>query len=80
MMTIRRSFGFLIVAVALAVGLFAGYAVANQPHMVNARNFLNQAKAELQLASHNKGGHRDNAINLINQAITEVNLGIDAAR
>lgn len=53
---------------------------ADQPNMQNALSQLQAAKASLQAASHNKGGHRVNAINLINQAIVEVQLGIDLAR
>ncbi len=61
-----------------AVG--ASVALANQPHMVNARADLESALSQLNQATANKGGHRVNAINLINQAISEVNLGIAAAQ
>jgi outer membrane murein-binding lipoprotein Lpp len=60
--------------------LSAGLARADQPNMQNALSQLQAAKASLQAASHNKGGHRENAIRLINQAIVEVQLGIDVAR
>lgn len=50
----------------------------NQPHMQNALNDLNLAKGELQVAMHNKGGHRVNALNLTKQAIGEVEAGIAA--
>ena len=61
-------------------GIGAGVALASQPHMVNARNYLNQALTELNAANPDKGGHRENAINLVKQAITQVNEGIQYAR
>jgi hypothetical protein len=67
-----------IALASLAIGLGAGAALAqgNQPHMQNALAALQTANAELQLAEADKGGHRVNAINLVNQAITEVQAGI----
>ncbi len=65
-------------AILLGVGFSAGCVVAAQPHMYNALSALQNAKSELQVAEHNKGGHRANAINLVNQAIGEVNAGIAA--
>ena len=59
----------------LGVVAIAG-AVPDQPHMQAARSSLNTAKAELQKATPDKGGHRVNAIGLINSAIAEVNAGI----
>lgn len=50
--------------------------VPDQPFMQAARTDLQRAKAALQRAEHNKGGHRANAIALINSAIVEVNRGI----
>jgi hypothetical protein len=49
---------------------------ADQPFMKNARNDLNKAKSELRKATPDKGGHRVNAINLVNRAIAQVNAGI----
>jgi hypothetical protein len=60
-------------------GLGAGTALAVQTHMINARSYLNSALGELNLATANKNGHRANAINLVKQAIDQVNLGIQAA-
>jgi hypothetical protein len=68
-------------AVVLAGSLLSATLVrADQPNMQNALSQLQAAKASLEAASHNKGGHRENAIRLINQAIVEVQLGIDVAR
>jgi hypothetical protein len=74
--TLRKS--TLIVAVAAAAAFAAGYAIAAQPHMMNALHALQRADNELQSALPDKGGHRVNAINLVNQAIGEVNAGIVA--
>ena len=35
-----------------------------------------KVQRNLELASHNKGGHRERAIQLVNQAIAEVEQGI----
>lgn len=67
--------------VALVAGAFiAGCAVAAQPHMFNALHALQNARGELQVAEHNKGGHRAEALDLVNRAINQVQLGIDAGR
>ena len=65
-------------AMLLGAGFMAGGVVAAQPHMMNALHALENAKSQLQEAAADKGGHRVNAINLINQAIGEVNAGIAA--
>jgi hypothetical protein len=52
---------------------------AGQPHMEAAVNHLNAARRELEVAEHNKGGHRDRAIQLTDQAINEVNQGMAIA-
>jgi hypothetical protein len=59
----------------LGVVAIAG-AVPDQPHMQAARSSLQTARAELQKATPDKGGHRVNAIGLVNSAIEEVNAGI----
>jgi hypothetical protein len=50
----------------------------DQPHMQAALDFLKSARSDLDKANADKGGHRANAINLVNQAIDEVKAGIDA--
>ena len=57
-----------------------GTALAVQSHMFAARADLNAALGQLNAAIPDKAGHRVNAINLTNQAINEVNKGIDAGR
>ena len=61
---------FLLSAVTIAA------AVPDQPFMHAARADLQTAKRELQRATANKGGHRANAISLVNRAIAQVNAGI----
>jgi hypothetical protein len=70
--------GSLCAMVFTGVGIGAGVAFADQPHMQNALGDLTAAQGELQVALADKGGHRVNAINLVQQAINEVNLGIQA--
>lgn len=65
---------------ALAIGFFAGFAIARQPHMWNAKHNLEQARNQLNMAEPDKAGHRVNALNLVNQAIGEVDAGIRAGR
>jgi hypothetical protein len=47
--------------------------------MVNALGSLQAARAELVRATANKGGHRDRAIKLVDQAIGETQAGISYA-
>jgi hypothetical protein len=68
----------------LAVGTFSallgaaigGGAMAYQGHMFNALHDLQAAQDQLNAAVSDKGGHRENALNLVAQAIAEVNAGI----
>jgi len=69
----------LFIGLALG-GTVTGIALARQPHMYAARTDLRAAYGELQAASPDKAGHRVNAMNLVNQAIGEVNAGIAAGR
>lgn len=63
----------------LGIVAIAG-AVPDQPNMQAVRASLITARNELQRATPDKGGHRVNAINLVNSAIAEVKLGIDYDR
>jgi hypothetical protein len=66
-------------AAALATGVFVGEALASQPHMQAALDYLRSARSELQAAEPNKGGHRAEALRLTNDAIRETEAGIDYA-
>ena len=76
-LAVAASIGGVVIA---GLGVGTGLALADQPHMQNALNDLNQAQNQLQIAIPDKGGHRVNAINLVQQAINEVNLGIQAGQ
>jgi hypothetical protein len=53
-------------------------ALPDQPHMQAALDFLRSAKSDLERATTDKGGHRVNAIKLVEGAIDEVKKGIEA--
>jgi len=77
----NKKYPYIIV---LLVGLFLGatfsLAFGDQPHMYNALNHLRAAKVDLEKATPNKGGHRERAMQLIDQAIYQVEEGIKFAR
>lgn len=54
--------------------------VPDQPHMVAARNSLNDALGNLNRASADKGGFREQAMGYVRQAISEVDAGIEYDR
>ena len=53
----------------------AGYEA--QPEMRAAMEHLREAQRNLNAASHDKGGHRLRALDLVNQAIAEVQKGME---
>ncbi len=78
MATISIRKAALISVFGMAATFAAGYAVAAQPHMQAALRALRNARGELAAALPDKAGHRVNAINLVDQAITETEAGIAA--
>ena len=52
-----------------------GQMAREEPHMSAAIGHLQQAKAELEKATATKGGHRENAMRLVDEAIEEVRKG-----
>ena len=76
----KKFFAIALLTVALVSGFFAGRLSAAQPHMVNALNALKTAKVELEAAMADKGGHREAALKLVNDAITQVQDGIAYAK
>jgi hypothetical protein len=65
----------------LATGLcWSSFAMADQPKMQAALQSLQQAKASLNEATADKGGHRGKAMKLVDQALKEVQAGIDYDR
>jgi hypothetical protein len=76
-----RAFLFvLLVIITLTGGYLAGCATGGQPHMNAALDELQAARSELQSAVSDKGGHRATAIGLVDEAIVEVQAGIEFAR
>jgi len=67
----------IFLAVLMCVGITNAL---DQPMMTAARNDLNKAEKSLRKATADKGGHRERAMNLIAQAINEVNRGIEYDR
>ena len=55
-------------------------ASGDQPFMQKAKDNLQQALDNLQKATADKGGHRNKAIDLVKEAIAEVNKGINFDR
>ncbi len=67
----------LLLGVAIASSVGIGYAIGAQPHMAETIAILQSARAELVKATPNKGGHRERALALIDQAVGEVQAGMN---
>jgi hypothetical protein len=67
----------LLVALGLYARLQAQTAqmARHEPHMSAALGHLQQARAELEKAVPNKGGHRERAMELVDKAIQQVQEG-----
>jgi hypothetical protein len=72
----KSRFTFQILAAALAIVALIQTTSADQGNMERALEALRNARSELSQASHDKGGHRTNAIHIIDQAIEQVKEGI----
>lgn len=70
---------FLLCAVLIS-GFVIGRASADQPHMQAALEHLRMAKGELDKAEEDKGGHRVKALKMVNEAIAQVEKGIEFDR
>lgn len=67
-----------LTALAAALVLLPTLAFAEpQPNMKEALEHLNAAKASLQKATADKGGHRVKAIELVEKAIEQTQKGIE---
>jgi hypothetical protein len=67
----------VVFVVVVMLAFAAGVAFAeHQPHMRAALRALHNAKQQLDSAEPDKGGHRVKAIQLVNDAINEVEAGI----
>ena len=67
---------FSLASLAVGVAIGACAAGANQPNMQAALGSLQAARAELIQAVPNKGGHRERAIQFVDNAIAETRAGI----
>lgn len=76
----RLAATLLVLALALFGGLLAGRVCADQPHMQAALDHLRSAKQQLEVADADKGGHRVKAGRLVNEAIVQVERGIEYDR
>jgi hypothetical protein len=77
MKTLRT--GLFLLALSAALNL-SSVRAARQEHMQGALEHLRAARAELQRAEPNKGGHRERALEAVNRAINQVEEGIRFAR
>jgi hypothetical protein len=68
----------LVAGLLLVPSAVAAMRQQGQPHMTAALQSLKDAQGHLKEAEHNKGGHRADAANLVDQAIKQVKMGIDA--
>ena len=66
----------VLLGAVIAASMGIGYAIGAQPHMTATIGLLQSARGELAAAIPNKGGHRERALGLIDQAIAEVRAGI----
>jgi hypothetical protein len=71
-----KAYRKLLIGAGIAASFGIGYALGAQPHMDAALAHLAEARAELLAATPNKGGHREAAIGLVDQAIVQVREGI----
>ncbi len=79
----KITFTHLLLALTLGLATTSGVLIQNaragQPHMDEALADLRAARHQLEVARHDKGGHREHAIRIIDDAIAEVKAGIDYA-
>ena len=74
----RYVFGAAVAVASLGMAFAAGMALAAQPHMTAALSALQTARSELQAADPDKAGHRVKALEAVNHAIDQVNMGLAA--
>ena len=67
-------FTLLLVAIGLVYAQTHRTAI-HEPHMSAAYGHLEQARAELERSTPNKGGHRERAMQLVDQAMQQIQEG-----
>jgi hypothetical protein len=75
-----KKFNTVIVILLSMSALGMSSAFARQPHMERALENLRAARAELQIAEHNKGGWRVRALENVNRAIADTERGMAFGR
>ena len=79
-MTKRTAVVVMVLVLTMLLSLASPvFAEEKQPHMQEALTHLREAKKSLQAAEANKGGHREKAMELVDQAIKQVEDGIQYA-
>ncbi|HEV7919398.1 MAG TPA: hypothetical protein VGR02_01265 [Thermoanaerobaculia bacterium] len=73
---LRRILITLVLTLMVSAGFVVGRASAAQPEMQAALTNLREARANLDRATNDKGGHRNKAVRLVNDAIVEVEAGM----
>ena len=68
----------IVLGIAMVMA-FAGIGGAAQNNMRDALQSLRDARASLERAEDNKGGHKQRALDLIDKAIAQVQEGIEFA-
>ncbi len=79
----KNCFTHLVLSMIVAAVMLAprvSFAEENQPHMEAALHHLQQAAEELQKAEHDKGGHREKALDLTQRAMNQVKAGMNYDR
>jgi hypothetical protein len=67
-------FAVLLVAIGLVYAQTHHMAI-HEPHMSAAYGHLEQARAELERSTPNKGGHRERAMQAVDQAMQQIEEG-----
>jgi hypothetical protein len=80
MSMMRRILVALALVLTVSAGFVVGRASAAQPQMQTALTHLRQARTALDRATADKGGHRGRALALVNDAIKQVEEGIEYDR
>jgi len=72
----KKRIGYLAASALLCAMFVAPSIQADQPHMQSALEHLRAAQSELEKADHDKGGHREKALDATRRAIQQVEAGM----
>ena len=71
-----KRFQAILLAAALLLSMAVPVFAEDQPHMQAALEALQNAERQLQQAEHDKGGHREKALEQVRAAIAQVKEGM----